>query len=752
MQNGDSPSHDCINFRRTVMKRKLLLSGIFGVTLIFATILFTGCSDGSDNGGGNTDYTVTFNGNGGNSPSSQTVNAGSSLTLPSTTQSGYTLNGWYTSSSGGTKAGNAGASYTPSASITLYAQWTQSITTYTVTYNGNGGSAPSSQTVNAGSSTTLPSITRSNYTLNGWYTSSSGGTKAGNAGASYTPSASITLYAQWTQSITTYTVTYNGNGGSTPSSQTVDAGDSLTLPSTTQSGYTLNGWYTSSSGGTKAGNAGASYTPSASVTLYAQWTQNGGTTYTVTYNGNGGSTPYSQTVDAGDSLTLPSTTRSGYTLNGWYTSSSGGTKAGNAGASYTPSASVTLYAQWTQDKGEDGATYTVAFDGNGGTSPYSQTVDAGDSLTLPFTTRSDYTLDGWYTSSSGGTKAGNAGASYTPSASITLYAQWTQDKGDDGITYTVAFDGNGGTSPYSQTVDAGDSLTLPFTTRSDYTLDGWYTSSSGGTKAGNAGASYTPSASVTLYAQWTQDKGEDGATYTVTVDASEGGSISASPTSGTAGTTVTLSNTADYGYVFSYYTVDGTQITGNSFTLTGDVKVSAVFNPISASTYTVTVDTYITGGSINASPTSGIAGTTVTLSNTVDYGYVFSYYTVDGTQITGNSFTLNNNATVSAVFSAQTSTGSGGITIIPPGTGISADDMVFSSAQPSTGYSTNFTITAPSGYDEYRWRIDGQSRTGNTNTFTVTVSELANGNHSVTAIVIKDGIPYSAVKSFTIQH
>jgi uncharacterized repeat protein (TIGR02543 family) len=110
----------------------------------------------------------------------------------------------------------------------------------------------------------------------------------------------------------------------------------------------LNGWYTSSSGGTKTGDAGDFYRPSSSITLYAQWTQGSGTTYTVTFDANGGSSVFPLTVDAGDFFMLPFTTRSGYTLNGWYTSSSGGTKAGNAGASYTPSSSVTLYAQWTQ--------------------------------------------------------------------------------------------------------------------------------------------------------------------------------------------------------------------------------------------------------------------------------------------------------------------------------------------------------------------------------------------------------------------
>ena len=87
------------------------------------------------------------------------------------------------------------------------------VAAYTVTYNPNGGSvSPTCVTVTAGCPTTLPTPTRSGCSFSGWYTASSGGTKAGNAGASYTPSASITLYAQWT--LNTYTVTVNfGTGG-----------------------------------------------------------------------------------------------------------------------------------------------------------------------------------------------------------------------------------------------------------------------------------------------------------------------------------------------------------------------------------------------------------------------------------------------------------------------------------------------------------------------------------------------------------
>lgn len=72
---------------------------------------------------------------------------------------------------------------------------------YTVTFNAgsNGSCATSSLTeASAGAGVTLPAVTaNSNYTFNGWFTASSGGTKVGNAGATYNPTANTTLYAQY---------------------------------------------------------------------------------------------------------------------------------------------------------------------------------------------------------------------------------------------------------------------------------------------------------------------------------------------------------------------------------------------------------------------------------------------------------------------------------------------------------------------------------------------------------------------------
>ncbi len=65
------------------------------------------------------------------------------------------------------------------------------------------------------------------------------------------------------------TVSFDSCGGSSVSSI---SGDSISLPTTSRSGYIFNGWYTAASGGAFVGNAGDTYTPSADITLYAHWT------------------------------------------------------------------------------------------------------------------------------------------------------------------------------------------------------------------------------------------------------------------------------------------------------------------------------------------------------------------------------------------------------------------------------------------------------------------------------------------------
>ena len=172
-----------------------------------------------------------------------------------------------------------------------------------------------------------------------------------------------TLYAIWeTIPATTYTVSFNANGGTGTMADVTGVSGSYTLPAngfTAPLGQQFKGWARSASG---AVITDASITVTENTTLYAIWETIPATEYTITFNGNGG-TPSAGTMStAGGKLTsLPTATRSGsYSFDGWYTAASGGTQITTA---YVFSANTTVYAHWT---------YTSS--GGGGGSYYAPTV------------------------------------------------------------------------------------------------------------------------------------------------------------------------------------------------------------------------------------------------------------------------------------------------------------------------------------------------------------------------------------------
>ena len=152
-----------------------------------------------------------------------------------------------------------------------------------------------------------------------------------------------------------YTVTYSKGTYGSGSNQTANKlhGETLTLADKgafTRTGYTQTAWNTNTDG--KSGNSyalKANYTSNQAITLYPTWTANEST---ITWNANGGSvTPASSiyTYD-GDPVALPTPTRTGYTFNGWFTASSGGTKISDIGKTNKPTSNTTYYAQWTENK------------------------------------------------------------------------------------------------------------------------------------------------------------------------------------------------------------------------------------------------------------------------------------------------------------------------------------------------------------------------------------------------------------------
>ena len=136
--------------------------------------------------------------------------------------------------------------------------------------------------------------------------------------------------------------------------------------------------------------------------------------------------------------------------------------------------------------------------------------------------------------------------------------------------------------------------------------------------------------------------------YSINVVQPAGGTVSASATSATAGTTVKLTATPAEGYTLDYFTLDGARINGDTFIMPArNVDVSAVFT---ANAYSITV-VQPTGGTVSASKLSAFFGEAVELTAVPDEGYELSHYVVNGAANNGSSFTMPaHDVMVTAVF------------------------------------------------------------------------------------------------------
>ena len=179
------------------------------------------------------------------------------------------------------------------------------------TYAGGDNGYGISGTFNLGGNITLGKVTPASYAVT---YDANGGSGAPSGQTKYAGSTLTLSSTKPTKSSTTangYTVSFNANGGSSVAAKTA----------TNTTSYTFSHWTTNKDGSGTSYKSGASYTSNSALALYAQYT--------------------SSTTKG--SITLPSSTRNGYTFVGW----SDGSKTHTG--TYTPTANVTLTAVWDMD-------------------------------------------------------------------------------------------------------------------------------------------------------------------------------------------------------------------------------------------------------------------------------------------------------------------------------------------------------------------------------------------------------------------
>jgi uncharacterized repeat protein (TIGR02543 family) len=163
--------------------------------------------------------------------------------------------------------------------------------------------------------------------------------------------------------------------------------------------------------------------------------------FKVTFNTQGGTEVLPVYALPGTTILIPSTTKEGYTLDGWYTSVNNGATLDERW-SFTNNAvnnDITLYAKWNVN------TYTITFNSNGGTTLNSISQDYDSIINLPTNpTREGHTFIGWF-------EDVNLSIAFEleniPSRNVTLYAKWQINQ------YTITFDSNRGSEVESITQD-----------------------------------------------------------------------------------------------------------------------------------------------------------------------------------------------------------------------------------------------------------------------------------------------------------
>ncbi len=458
---------------------------------------------------------------------------------------------------------------------------------------------------------------------------------------SYTVTFSATTISGTNGQSAAPTATYNSGAVSVTSGDYVPSATSVTFTAAAaKTGYTFNGWYTASTGGTQKSSAlSYSETVSSDITRYARYTQN---TYSVTLTNESSTygtvnTSSPVTVGQAEAVQIKATAKTGYKFKAWVKTTGTGTvsywtAAGTAGSTDASGANkATTYIKTTgtatlQATYEEDLTSTWHLVGNSTDFPDLWNVNATTmmqkqtglstesvvymSVNVTSTTQQEFKVvddagasaDIWYGYSNGST-----------------YLIW-----EDTDTKTVYAKDDGGDNNNGNNLKFTPTVVGTYTFKVDYS--GTY-----------------PEVTITYPTSYTVNYGvsPSGAANAVTTSPSvtSGGRV-------LTGTSVTFTHqVAKTGYIWSgwYNNAEGTGTalgTGNTYTasITQNTDVYAVYTE---NEYNVTVSAG-TGGTVSPSGTVAvkqISGTQITA--TPNLGYAFNNWTKSGNNITLTSTTTN---------------------------------------------------------------------------------------------------------------
>ncbi len=484
----------------------------------------------------------------------------------------------------------------PACNRDVYDNLFDPVNQYTVTFDSQGGTAVSAQTVDYGSTISQPADpVLTGYTFAGWFTEP-GCTSPWLFGSGKVE-GDATLYARWT--INQYTVSFDPQGGSAIAMQTVNYNGYAADPGApARTGYTFGGWFREA--GCVTQWVFAVDTVTENWTLFAQWTIN---TYTLTYtagaNGSLTGTTTQFVTHGANGTAVTAVPNAGYHFNSW---SDGVLSATRTDTGVTGAITVTANFAINQ--------YTLSYSAgaNGSLSgSTAQVVNHGsDGTAVTATPNVGYHFVDW---SDGSTANPHTDTNVT--GNITVSANFAINQYT--LTYTAGANGSiSGTTP--QSVNHGSSGTaVTAVPNVGYHFASW---SDGVVTATRTDTNVTGAISVT--ANFTINQ------YTLSYSAGANGSLSGSTAQvvnhGASGTAVTA--VPNVGYHFTSWNDGVLTATRTDTNVTSTITVSANF---AINTYTLTYFAGANGSITGTTPQTvdhGASGTAVTAMPS--FGYHFT--------------------------------------------------------------------------------------------------------------------------------
>ena len=374
-------------------------------------------------------FNLTINPNGGKyngstATYSDTLRAGTTVTLLTASKEGATFVDW-------TKNGisTTETSFVIEEDTTLIANYTDNY--YDVVINPNGGTYTGETSVNAkhGTDITINNPTRDTYRFTGWAINPTTTLEDTEGGKILHVNQPYTLTANWEE--IRYNLVINPNGGTYEESTEIQTapyhvGTTVTIALPGKTGANFTNW-TKAVEDPETGNTtteaftGTSLTISGNTTLTANYED---IYFDVTVNPNGGkfhnsTATYTDSIKYGEYLDLTSIARDGYDLREWALNETDTLPYNTESIQILSNTSLT--ARWWSN-----TTYTVTLNPNGGkyndgTSNFTATVREGEDYTITGTpTRDDYRFEGWLKEDNTALTSNT----FTVNGDITLHADW----------------------------------------------------------------------------------------------------------------------------------------------------------------------------------------------------------------------------------------------------------------------------------------------------------------------------------------